>query len=860
MSASDSLRTLTEEVQMLREERDAAFRVLDTALGLDTLSLVLDQSSDTASILGATAAKAGSIIRFERLGFYTVQEGEATFALTYAEPAEQQARLEEEKAPLIEDGTLAWTLGRRSPVITTSSRTGRPLVLYELAARGTTLGLFLGVLGEDPAQLLDISLALFRVLLNSAASMLYNLELYRSNEELNRRLSARLGSLQVSNSDLDRQRRELEARNRERTGELLQLNRSLDEEIAKHGSTRRELAESEQHRERLVEVIGDAVFLVDAVEMRILEANRAATGRYGYEHGRIEGLSLSRIMHDPAGELPLRKEGGPALFNGRHLGANGESFPVEVALNKLSSGTSERVVAVVRDISLRYRLEERVTKSECRYRSLFEQAPIPLLEVDASAVMPSGKGDENSWAPPEEDPAALVDALRVVDVNAAALSFFQLHHKEAARRSIPHCFHDNSLGILEAMVHAMTSGSESFQGEVDMKSCGTESVTAMLNCSLLPSFEGKAARFLLSLSDISEAKREEKAIRFLSFHDELTGLYNRRFYEEELHRLNQKGERPLTILMADINGLKMTNDIFGHQAGDGLLRHAAEVMRRVCRNGDVVARWGGDEFIALFPRTDAGEAERMSEAIRSGYGAHSPGPLPLGLAIGYVTVRQQSEYAEDALPRAEERMYRDKMKRRPAEWRESMETLQRMLEILPGEDGGHIRRLAEWMEALARAFGHEESTVSRARRLARYHDIGMIAVNDEILHKPTSLEPEERLEVENHPEIGYRAALTGLPGLAELAEPILSHHEHWDGRGYPRGLSGEGIPFLARLFAVADAYESMTSGRPYRKPLSGAAALEEIRRHSGTQFDPQVVRHFARLLERGGEVPPVQRS
>lgn len=353
----------------------------------------------------------------------------------------------------------------------------------------------------------------------------------------------------------------------------------------------------------------------------------------------------------------------------------------------------------------------------------------------------------------------------------------------------------------------------------------------------------------------TEWEREQRdAIVFLSYHDHLTGLYNRRFADEEIHRLDVPRQLPLSVIMGDLNGLKIGNDIFGHEMGDRLIQMAASVIRASCREEDIVSRWGGDEFLVLLPRTDEAMAEGIVRRIRSRCARRKVGDVQLSISLGCAAKTADTENFWHILQQAEEKMYHQKMMEGRRYRRAIIHGLLAALPEKSGEPDSHGQRLRRLCTAMGKACGLPPNTLADLSTLAVLHDVGQVGVDHTILRKSGPLSTADWAEIHRHPEIGYRIAHSTLE-LSEVAESILCHHERWDGQGYPRGLRRENIPLASRIFAVADAFDAMTNDRPYRRAMDAGRAFAELRRCAGTQFDPKIVQTFCRLYDPPAEPP-----
>lgn len=347
--------------------------------------------------------------------------------------------------------------------------------------------------------------------------------------------------------------------------------------------------------------------------------------------------------------------------------------------------------------------------------------------------------------------------------------------------------------------------------------------------------------------DITERKKQEEEILYLNYHDILTGLCNRTFYEKEKGDIDKEENLPLSVIIGDINGLKLINDGFSLEEGDKILIEEANILKSCIREGDVLARTGGDEFTILLPKTDNAQAKIIVGKIKAtckDY-AEEVGNQIYGasLSLGYGTKNSMEELLDQVSKSAEEEMYRAKLLESKSMHSAIIDSIKATLFEKSNETEKHDGRLGELSKKLGMELELNEKERVDLELVSTLHDIGKIGIDKNILEKPGKLSELEWHEIKKHPEIGCRIAKT-VPELRNIAEYILCHHERWDGKGYPQGLSGDNIPYLARALSILDSYDAMIADRPYRKTLSKEAAIEEIEKNSGTQFDPVIAKIF----------------
>ena len=375
---------------------------------------------------------------------------------------------------------------------------------------------------------------------------------------------------------------------------------------------------------------------------------------------------------------------------------------------------------------------------------------------------------------------------------------------------------------------------------------------------------------LLAISLYQRSAYQALRAMRLALTDPLSGLGNHRSFQERLkHELlrAESGDEPFTLCMIDVDDFKRINDLYGHPVGDRVL---ASVGRRLRQNGEAF-RLGGDEFALLLPGVTADEALSTASSVLARIGSLELAEVgSVTASAGVAGFPHQAIDRDELIRLADSALYwaKEHGKNRVHVYRPDVVELAELRRLAHGPDraarfraaaslakavdardtytGSHSTRVAELSAWITHRLGLDREQIELTRLAASLHDLGKLAIPEEILQKPGPLSDPERLVLQRHPEIGHRM-LESL-GVDPVAEWVLHHHERWDGTGYPHRLRGEEIPLGARIIFVADAYDAMTSDRAYRGRLTPREAIEELERCSGTQFDPEIVAAFAREL------------
>ncbi len=583
------------------------------------------------------------------------------------------------------------------------------------------------------------------------------------------------------------------------------------------------LAREEELRQ-LTDNMLDTVIKTDdrgRVQYTSMSWNPEVKGPLGYKSGYLTGKSIFDLIHpDDLTELIAAFQAGLSTgaarmeFRIRHV--DGHYLWMESIGKALLDDQGKAIGVIIgnRDITERKKAEEKLLQAASELQTVFQALPDLFFRLSADGTFLDVQAGQacDLYIPKE-----VLLGKRIQDISLKYAQLFQ--------QAIDQVIKIRSLVIIEYTIT-------------------TRNIIKFFEARFLPLLEDQV---VVVVRNITERKQTEQRLQYLSFHDMLTGIYNRFYFEEELNRLDTKRQTPLSIIMGDINGLKIVNDTFGHQEGDRLLVDAAMILRKICRKEDIVCRFGGDEFAVLLPKTKKETAMKICNRLRRACEKAERELAPLSFALGVATREEVDQAFDIVLREAENMMYRDK----PLDSRRTrfsmITSFQRALADKSAETMEHGKRIQDLVKEIGIRLGLSSMKHNEMGLLAALHDIGQIAIPTDILMKPCYLSENEWELMKKHPEIGERIARS-VPDLVNIAEAILSHHERWDGKGYPRGLKGKQIPLFSRILAIADAYDVMVNGRPYKKAVNHKDAVEEIKNCAGTQFDPELVKPFVEAL------------
>ncbi len=336
---------------------------------------------------------------------------------------------------------------------------------------------------------------------------------------------------------------------------------------------------------------------------------------------------------------------------------------------------------------------------------------------------------------------------------------------------------------------------------------------------------------------------KSEAVQNASIYDNLTKLYNRKFFDNLLSRINHELLMPVSIVVLDINGLGQLNTTEGYNAGDELLEKTSEILHRVCIDTDVVARTGSSEFTILMTATRESEAYGTARNIRRQFASLDNTELTLSVGVAQMHEKEDSIFA--VLEAARKNLIIEKMLDANSNSNSIISMMMITLSAYSRETVDHCNRMREMAISFGRTLGMSPSEVSRLAVAAQLHDVGKIGIPDSVLNKSEALEDHEKELIRRHSELGYNI-VNAIPFLNEVAVDILQHHESWDGTGYPQGARGEEISLNARIINLIDSYDAMTNKSIYNTRKTPEEAIEELRRNSGRRYDPHLVSEFIR--------------
>ncbi len=358
--------------------------------------------------------------------------------------------------------------------------------------------------------------------------------------------------------------------------------------------------------------------------------------------------------------------------------------------------------------------------------------------------------------------------------------------------------------------------------------------------------EGEVAGIIIYTEVINDWIEAQEQKEYYFKHDRLTGLISRQLFEEQISSFDQQHNLPISLINFDINGLIIVNEAYGHKYGDEFLKYVSKTLIDVFKEQNQISRVGGDQFAVILKNTSKEDALSKARDVANLIKTYKIRDIQLSISYGVATKVTEEDINKLFLV-AENNMYSNKIFESQSYRNNSIKSMIKAYHEKNPREEEHSNRVSVLCEKFGITLGMSDDDINKLKAISHLHDIGKIAIDEAILNKPGKLTEDEWEIIKKHPEIGARI-ISSSDEYAVIADDILSHHERWDGKGYPRGLKGEDIPLRARMIAIIDSYDAMTSDRPYRKALSQKETIEELYRCSGTQFDSELVDVFVKQV------------
>lgn len=569
-------------------------------------------------------------------------------------------------------------------------------------------------------------------------------------------------------------------------------------------------------RANVFDAIQEGIVVLDTFG-RIVDLNEASSQIYGFDKAFI-GQHVETLLQlfTEEGEQKFHNSKGTRVCTYDSLGG---ARWLEIRTSPLQNQSAEAkgTLLIIRDITEQKQAENALRDSEAMQSSIVEAIPDTLIRINGEGlVLDILTVDEQGLSLPY--PEAVGKTVREVMPLNLANQFMD---------GIGDALQTQTLQTLEYELKT-SAGMRCYEARI-MAYAKNEVVTMV--------------------RDITEKKSYQEKLEYLSLHDSLTGLYNRAFFEAEMERLAHSREYPISIMSADLDGLKLVNDTMGHQEGDNLLRACAQAVKDSLRRSDILARVGGDEFAIILPRADFNTGTHVARRIQDNikeYNRQNPG-LPLSLSVGVATAEKVGAPLEETYKIADDLMYRNKLHGSASVKTKMMNALLASLAEKDSIQGVNTKELVELSQKLGSKAGLTPHQLTNLALLVKVRHIGLIGIPEHIITKQGRLTKSEAEMLKQHPEKGYRIA-SAYPELSRIADLIHQHHERWDGKGYPLGTAGENIPIECRILAIIEAYHALTGDPSSSRSKSAEKAARQLQQNAGSQFDPTLVAMFPQVL------------
>jgi diguanylate cyclase (GGDEF)-like protein/PAS domain S-box-containing protein len=573
------------------------------------------------------------------------------------------------------------------------------------------------------------------------------------------------------------------------------------------------------------------IFLIDPIDGSFVDVNQSAIDKYKYTKEEFLTMNVSNISLNTFEKSKsvfaeiLKKNISDHHF--KHITKDKVEIDVEIYSGPMVIDNKEYILSTLFDITEKLQKEQEFKDVDSKLRAtlLSVGEGIVVTDKDHNITLINKKAMEILGVSKEPINQSICNVFRIHS-NSSDTSFHDLFHS---------CIIDDKI-FNSDVTYSLIRNDNNLETFVDF--------------SISPiKLDGKNnSGAILVIRDETIEEERKQQIRYISQHDYLTKLHNRSYFEEHIKRLDTSRQLPLTIIMGDVNGLKLLNDAFSHVEGDKLLIEIANILKKAVRQEDILARWGGDEFAILLPQTSSLDSVKVYDRIKDLCNKSMYETIKPSISLGFATKISPDENISDIIKLAEEKMYHEKLLEGKNMRNSLVDALEKRLYEKSDESRSHSDNLVTYVDILGNELSINEEGINVLKQTARLHDIGLVGIDKKILVKPGPLNENEWDRVKAHPEIGSRI-VQSISELQHISKDILHHHEWYDGTGYPQGLKGKEIPYFSRIISVIDAYDVMISGRIYKEKMTNSEAIEEIEKYSGTQFDPEIVTCFIKVFK-----------
>lgn len=591
-------------------------------------------------------------------------------------------------------------------------------------------------------------------------------------------------------------------------------------DISELEATKEILTEERIKYSELVEQMNEGLILHNTNE-EFIYANKAASRIFEMPANELIGKTIKdfipkRFYPFIDQQTEMRKKNITGAYHLKIKTPNNRHKILDVKAKSIDLGPSENeghIYATFSDITDQYNAQERIRKSEKKYRSLVQSMDkgLALCEV-------------------------MDNDFKIVEINPKFEEIFDYNRKDLLNKSGKKVLKNNYERFLKAYKRINENPTKNqFKYFDDQRE-------KFIHCSI---FKPIKNHFGVLVKDITYEEKIKEKIEYLTYHDKLTGLYNRAYLEEKMKEI--RNNDTIGIIMGDANALKLINDVYNHDFGDKLLIRISEKLSETIREKGIVARWGGDEFLIFLPQTKAHQLEKILTQLKKAFHGEILNGIPVSLSLGSSIGNIQVNTVSELINTAEEEMYNNKLINSASVKREILSNIFDQLIENNYESFEHINGMEKYLTKFAEILKLKPTQIVRLINAAKFHDIGKIVVPENIIKKSGPLSPLEWDIIKKHPVSSYRI-LKSTDEYSFISTIVLHHHEWWNGNGYPGALVGEDIPLLSRILGIVEAYDVMTHDQPYKNKQSKEEAIEELKKCSGVQFDPDLVNIFVNQI------------